>query len=82
MAVIRGRDGLIAVREAGRDHNVELKLARRDEARKLIEGHHDRVSIAAVNGPEMLTLSGDTDRLKQIAQVNLELFKERKRQRP
>lgn len=40
-----------------------------EEADKLIEGHHGRVSIGAVNGPEMLTLSGDLEPLAQIAQV-------------
>ncbi|MCU0873655.1 MAG: type I polyketide synthase, partial [Pirellulaceae bacterium] len=34
-----------------------------EEARKLIAGYDGRVSIAAVNGPEMLTLSGDLDPL-------------------
>ncbi len=40
-----------------------------DEARKLIEGHNGRVSIGAVNGPEMLTLSGDSKPLEQIAHL-------------
>ncbi len=40
-----------------------------DEARKLINGHHNQVSIAAVNGPEMLTLSGDVEPLQNIAKV-------------
>jgi acyl transferase domain-containing protein/NADPH:quinone reductase-like Zn-dependent oxidoreductase/surfactin synthase thioesterase subunit len=39
------------------------------EARKLIEGHDGRVSIGAINGPEMLTLSGDVEPLQQIAQL-------------
>ncbi|MDA1052331.1 MAG: SDR family NAD(P)-dependent oxidoreductase [Planctomycetota bacterium] len=38
-----------------------------EEARKLIKGYDGRVSIGAVNGPEMLTLSGDTIPLQQIA---------------
>jgi acyl transferase domain-containing protein/NADPH:quinone reductase-like Zn-dependent oxidoreductase/surfactin synthase thioesterase subunit/NADP-dependent 3-hydroxy acid dehydrogenase YdfG len=40
-----------------------------EEARKLIEGHDGRVSIGAVNGPEMLTLSGDTEPLQRIAEM-------------
>ncbi len=40
-----------------------------DEARKVIEGHDDRVSIGAINGPAMLTLSGDPEPLEQIAQL-------------
>ncbi len=39
-----------------------------DEACKLIEGH-DGVSIGAVNGPQMLTLSGDLAPLGQIAEM-------------
>ena len=40
-----------------------------EDARKLIEGYEGRVSIGAVNGPEMLTLSGDTEPLQLIAQL-------------
>ena len=40
-----------------------------EEGRKLIEGHDGRVSIGAVNGPEMLTLSGDTEPLQAIAKL-------------
>ena len=40
-----------------------------EEARKLIEVHDGRVSIGAVNGPEMLTLSGDAEPLQLIAQI-------------
>jgi acyl transferase domain-containing protein/NADPH:quinone reductase-like Zn-dependent oxidoreductase/surfactin synthase thioesterase subunit len=40
-----------------------------EEGRKLIGGHDGRVSIAAVNGPEMLTLSGDTEPLQHIAKL-------------
>ncbi len=50
-----GKGGMLAV-------GVSL-----EEARKLIEGHGGRVSIGAVNGPEMLTLSGDTEPLAKIA---------------
>ncbi|BDD06935.1 SDR family NAD(P)-dependent oxidoreductase [Aureibacter tunicatorum] len=32
-----------------------------------IKGHEDRVSIGAINGPEMITLSGDTEPLEEIA---------------
>jgi len=39
------------------------------DARILIAGYDGLVSIGAVNGPEMLTLSGDTEPLQQIAQV-------------
>ena len=38
-----------------------------EEARKAIKGLEDRVAIGAVNGPEMLTLSGDFEPLKLIA---------------
>ncbi len=40
-----------------------------EEARKLIEGFEGHVSIGAVNGPEMLTLSGDSEPLQLIAQM-------------
>ena len=40
-----------------------------EEARKLIEGHEGKVSIGAVNGPEMLTLSGDSAPLQLIAEM-------------
>ena len=40
-----------------------------DEARKLIEIYDGRVSIGAVNGPEMLTLSGDSAPLDRIAEL-------------
>lgn len=40
-----------------------------EEARKLLDGYGDRVSIGAVNGPEMLTLSGDLGPLGRIAQL-------------
>lgn len=53
----RGKGGMLA---------VGLSLA---EAKKLIEGHDGRVSIGAVNGPEMLTLSGDEEPLQQISQL-------------
>ncbi len=39
-----------------------------EEARELIEGH-EGVSIGAVNGPEMLTLSGDPEPLEEIAEM-------------
>ncbi|MFB6258519.1 MAG: acyltransferase domain-containing protein, partial [Flavobacteriales bacterium] len=38
------------------------------EAKKLVEGQGGRVSVGAVNGPEMVTLSGDTDRIEAIAE--------------
>ncbi|MFN0021880.1 MAG: SDR family NAD(P)-dependent oxidoreductase [Pirellulaceae bacterium] len=40
-----------------------------EEARALIKGYEGRVSIGAVNGPEMLTLSGDPEPLEQIARM-------------
>lgn len=40
-----------------------------EEARELIKGYDGMVSVGAVNGPEMLTLSGDTEPLRHIAQV-------------
>ena len=54
---VAGRGGMLA---------VGLGL---DEARRLIAGEEGRVSIAAVNGPEMLTLSGDAEPLQRIAQI-------------
>jgi len=36
-------------------------------AKELIKGKEDRVSIGAVNGPEMVALSGDTDLIEEIA---------------
>jgi acyl transferase domain-containing protein/NADPH:quinone reductase-like Zn-dependent oxidoreductase/surfactin synthase thioesterase subunit/aryl carrier-like protein len=38
-----------------------------EEAKKLIEGKEDRVSVGAVNGPAMVALSGDTDMIEDIA---------------
>ncbi len=38
-----------------------------EEARKEIKGVEDRVSIAAINGPAMLTFSGDVEPLEEIA---------------
>jgi acyl transferase domain-containing protein/NADPH:quinone reductase-like Zn-dependent oxidoreductase/surfactin synthase thioesterase subunit/NAD(P)-dependent dehydrogenase (short-subunit alcohol dehydrogenase family) len=40
-----------------------------EDARKAIEPYEGRVSIGAVNGPEMLTLSGDPEPLQLIAQT-------------
>jgi phthiocerol/phenolphthiocerol synthesis type-I polyketide synthase C len=53
---VSGRGGMLA---------VGLTL---EEARKLIHGHDD-VSIGAVNGPQMLTLSGDSIPLQRIAET-------------
>ncbi len=39
-----------------------------EEAKKLIEGKEEKVSIGAVNGPEMVALSGDTDVIETIAE--------------
>ncbi|NQV52846.1 MAG: SDR family NAD(P)-dependent oxidoreductase [Flavobacteriales bacterium] len=39
----------------------------REAAEKLIAGKEDKVSIGAVNGPEMVALSGDTDVIEAIA---------------
>jgi acyl transferase domain-containing protein/NADPH:quinone reductase-like Zn-dependent oxidoreductase/surfactin synthase thioesterase subunit/NAD(P)-dependent dehydrogenase (short-subunit alcohol dehydrogenase family)/SAM-dependent methyltransferase/aryl carrier-like protein len=39
-----------------------------EEAKKLIAGKEDKVSIGAVNGPEMVALSGDTDVIEAIAE--------------
>ena len=38
-----------------------------EEAKKLIEGKEDRVSVGAINGPAMVALSGDTDVIEDIA---------------
>ena len=38
------------------------------EAERLIAGHEDRVSIAAVNSPSSVTLSGDADTLDELRQ--------------
>ena len=40
-----------------------------DEARvrPCVEPFHDRVSVAAINGPEQVVVSGDRDRIRQIA---------------
>ncbi len=40
----------------------------RQEAEKLIAGKEEKVSIGAVNGPEMVALSGDTDVIEEIAE--------------
>lgn len=40
-----------------------------EEGRKRILPHAGRVSIGAVNGPEMLTLSGDVEPLRKIAEA-------------
>ncbi len=39
-----------------------------EEAKKLIKGKEDKVSVGAVNGPEMVALSGDTDIIEEIAE--------------
>lgn len=39
-----------------------------EEAKKLIAGKEDRVSVGAVNGPSMVALSGDTDVILEIAE--------------
>ncbi len=39
-----------------------------EEAKKLLKGKEDRVSVGAVNGPAMVSLSGDTDVIEQIAE--------------
>ncbi|MFM9965526.1 MAG: SDR family NAD(P)-dependent oxidoreductase [Planctomycetaceae bacterium] len=54
---VSGKGGMLAV-------GISL-----EEGRKLIEGYPGRVSIGAVNGPEMLTLSGDAVPLEQIAKL-------------
>lgn len=36
-------------------------------AEEIIKGREDRVSVGAVNGPEMVSLSGDTDVIEDIA---------------
>jgi acyl transferase domain-containing protein/NADPH:quinone reductase-like Zn-dependent oxidoreductase/surfactin synthase thioesterase subunit/SAM-dependent methyltransferase/NAD(P)-dependent dehydrogenase (short-subunit alcohol dehydrogenase family)/aryl carrier-like protein len=38
------------------------------EATRLIQGREDKVSIGAVNGPAMVSLSGDTDVIEQISE--------------
>ena len=38
-----------------------------EESRKVISSYDGQVSVAAVNGPKMLTLSGDVEPLQQIA---------------
>jgi acyl transferase domain-containing protein/NADPH:quinone reductase-like Zn-dependent oxidoreductase/surfactin synthase thioesterase subunit/NADP-dependent 3-hydroxy acid dehydrogenase YdfG len=38
------------------------------EAQELIKGRESQVSIGAVNGPSMITLSGDTDVITEIAE--------------
>ncbi len=40
----------------------------RDEAERLIAGKEHKVSVGAVNGPEMVALSGDTDVIEAIAE--------------
>lgn len=55
--MVSGKGGMLA---------VGLGL---EAARKVIADYDGRVSIAAVNGPEMLTLSGDPEPLKLIAQT-------------
>jgi len=39
-----------------------------EAASKLIQGREDKVSIGAVNGPAMVSLSGDTDVIEQISE--------------
>jgi NADPH:quinone reductase-like Zn-dependent oxidoreductase/surfactin synthase thioesterase subunit/NAD(P)-dependent dehydrogenase (short-subunit alcohol dehydrogenase family)/SAM-dependent methyltransferase/aryl carrier-like protein len=39
-----------------------------EEAKKLIAGKEDKVSVGAVNGPEMVALSGDIDVIEAIAE--------------
>ncbi len=51
--------------DKGRMLAAGLTLA---DAAKLIQGREDKVSIAAVNGPSMVSLSGDTDVIEQISE--------------
>jgi len=39
-----------------------------EEAKKIIKGQEDKVSIGAVNGPAMVALSGDTDVIEKISE--------------
>jgi len=39
-----------------------------DDAHKLVEPYQDRLSIATINGPSMITLAGDEEPLQRIAQ--------------
>ncbi|HEC44649.1 MAG TPA: SDR family NAD(P)-dependent oxidoreductase [Bacteroides sp.] len=39
-----------------------------EEATRLVQGREDKVSLAAVNGPAMVTLAGDTDVIEQISE--------------
>ncbi|MCB9875151.1 MAG: SDR family NAD(P)-dependent oxidoreductase [Planctomycetaceae bacterium] len=55
--LVSGKGGMLAVGLA------------QEEAEKLIEGFADSVSIGAVNGPEMLTLSGDSTQLQRIGSM-------------
>ena len=55
-------------RTAGKGGMLAVGLSP-DEASKLIEGHDGRVSIGAINGPEMFTLSGDSEPLRRIAEL-------------
>jgi acyl transferase domain-containing protein/acyl carrier protein len=41
--------------------------AAEDEVRPMLDGHGDRVALAAVNGPESVVLSGDEDAVTDIA---------------
>ncbi|HRX82720.1 MAG TPA: acyltransferase domain-containing protein, partial [Pirellulaceae bacterium] len=53
---------------SGKGSMLAVGLAQ-EEAEKLIEGFADSVSIGAVNGPEMLTLSGDSTQLQRIGSM-------------
>jgi acyl transferase domain-containing protein len=55
-------------RASGKGGMLAVGLSQ-EEAQKLIQSYDGRVSIGAVNGPEMLTLSGDTEPLEKIAQL-------------
>ena len=38
----------------------------RDEARRIIAGHEEKIEVAVVNSPGMVTLAGDTEALEEV----------------
>ncbi|MHC5771974.1 MAG: acyltransferase domain-containing protein [Nostoc sp.] len=59
--------GRLQVAAAGLGKMLAIALTEQ-EAETAIAGYEDKVSIAAINSPQRLTLSGDTQALEKIAQ--------------
>ncbi|MGE0127974.1 MAG: type I polyketide synthase [Blastocatellales bacterium] len=55
-------------RAAGKGKMAAVSLSLQ-EAERAIEGYEDRISIAAINSPNAVTLSGDAEAIAEVAQI-------------